>query len=205
MMQPPLKHDDIGVIILAGGHSSRMKSPKPFLKINEKTLLRTLVEIYASLTKNIAVVLNHEWIHEKYYHYIIEIQDKARVIINRHPEKGKWHSIALGLENIKESSFYFIQNTDNPVSLSTLKLMAAQASAEGYTVPVCEGKGGHPVLISKKTAKAFEAEKDHPAHWREFLSCFPRITVETDDPLVMINLNLPEDYEKFIHALQETA
>src|ERR1017187_1776004 len=107
-MQP-----DIGVLILAGGHSSRMEYPKAFLKNGESFQLENIIDEYRFITDEIYVTINHEFSSNEWKPYLDKITKKAHIIINHSPEKGRFFSIRLGMLNLPDKRYYFVHNVDN--------------------------------------------------------------------------------------------
>src|ERR1035437_4365859 len=106
---------EIGIIILCGGESSRMNSPKAFLEIDGITLLERITNIYCSAKfLNPVIILNHRFFANPWLDTINKLSIKSVVLKNQFPDLGRSHSIRLGLYLMKDKSFCFIQNIDNP-------------------------------------------------------------------------------------------
>ena len=136
---------NIGVLVLAGGLSERMNYPKPWLQFNKKhTFLEKIIEQYSAFGVNQqVVVLNEKFGGSQWTQQLSVIDNHARVILNDKPEKGKSYSIYLGLEHIRDCSYVFIQNIDNPfIDENLLSLLKQNSNYKGYTAPVYEGKRG---------------------------------------------------------------
>ena len=104
-----------GVLILAGGKSERMIFPKPYLLFEGETFLKKIVEEYHNAgIKSICVIINEEFCKGKFEKFIDEVESKTIIIKNPNPELGRFHSLKLGLANILNLDFCFIQNIDNP-------------------------------------------------------------------------------------------
>ena len=108
--------NDIGVVVLCGGMSSRMGYPKPFLKIGDRSLLERTIDTYlnAGIVKPVIVMNSDLFFDEQHSDTIMKVSQKSVLIKNTRTELGRSHSIKLGLEKLREKSFCFIQNIDNP-------------------------------------------------------------------------------------------
>jgi len=186
------------VLILAGGNSERMGFPKPFLPAGEKTLIETIVSIYERYFSEIFVVLNAGFSTGKWSTYANRLAEKTTLILNPDPERGKFYSLQLGLSQMQDADYCFIQPTDNPVNAETIGLIADHKNPDGYTVPSFEVRTGHPILISSPIMEDIRKAPDSDQHLAEFLRGYNRRIVETADPFVLINLNTATDFARFI-------
>jgi molybdenum cofactor cytidylyltransferase len=193
--------EQTSVIILAAGMSSRMGVSKPFLKWDKhKTFLEKILDTYYSFSfeaAQIILVLNPEG-----YKFIQtehpEIVEYAEIIINEHPERGRFSSLKLGLQNIYDNTACYIQNTDNPfVTEELLVSMNKQIKPDSYVVPMYEGKGGHPILIGTDIIKSLLLLDDSDIDLKEYLKAFKKTEVETTDMNILVNINSQEDYYKY--------
>lgn len=185
-------------IILAAGNSTRMGQPKPFVKLyNNVTLLEYLiVELKKCAVTKIFVVLNNEGnqILENRYAYL---KQDTTIIINHFPEKGRLFSLKLGLEK-NEFTPIFIQNVDNPfINNKLICGMSNLLKPYAYIVPEYQGKGGHPVLISKEIADDLIKENAYASNLRDILSHYQKIAYDTEFNEILYNLNNPIDIDFF--------
>ena len=186
-------------IILAAGRSSRMGEAKFTLSYSEnKTFLEEIVHQYHSFgCKQIVVVLN-----EKGFDYIknnrINFPENIFLIANKYVERGRFYSIKLGVLRIySENTPVFIHNTDNPfVNQKVLQKLLLNNNA-GYISPAYQGKGGHPILISKNIVQQILFESKNNIVLSEFLKKFERKRIEVDYENILVNINTPEDYQKW--------
>jgi len=192
----------LGVIILAGGFSSRMNYPKAWLPYNEsESFLSHIVNEYEKFgCKKIVVVLNNQFFTDR-SDELSELREKATVVKNLFPGNGRTFSIQLALEHVDELDFAFIHNVDNPfVESETLKRLSEERNVEGFTSPRYLGKGGHPILLSKKVIS--KLSKYNPQrNLKEILAFIPRIQVEVEDESILYNINTPADYEQYFQDL----
>ena len=91
-----------GVLILAGGKSSRMGYPKAFLRMGKSMMIEHIVDTYSEFTNDINVVLNQEFATDHWQPCLATLVHKVNIIPNQYPEKGRFYSIKLGLAQMKD-------------------------------------------------------------------------------------------------------
>lgn len=189
-----------GVLILAGGKSERMNFPKAYLLFKEQTFLKRIVEEYYNAgIKNIFVLLNEDFCVEKWKKFIDQIKLKATIIKNPDPERGRFHSLKLGLKKMRDLEFCFIQNIDNPfVNKNIITSLIAVRNSAGYASPQFMGKNGHPVLISKKIIRHLNSLPEGNFNLKNILSEFSRHIVQVNNNDILININTAEEYKRCI-------
>jgi CTP:molybdopterin cytidylyltransferase MocA len=186
------------VVILAAGTSHRMGERKPFIKFpSGEILLEHLVNSYRLCDMSeIIVVLNddgYKYLNENYNY----LKNKIKIVINPHPEKGRFFSIKKAVENITDSPF-FLHNVDNPfVNSKLIDEMTVLLKSNSYVTPVFQGKGGHPVLLSNEITKYIKAIEANDVDFRLILSSFYRVKYEAPSVETCINLNTPDDLLKY--------
>ncbi|MBN2175534.1 MAG: NTP transferase domain-containing protein [Bacteroidales bacterium] len=186
--------DRPAVVILAAGLSGRMGVPKHDLRFSEEaTFLDHIIRVYQKfMASQIVLVINDRDDFSRYYY-----EKGLKIVINKHPEFGRFHSIQLGLKEIKDVSV-FIQNIDNPfVSPGLLMTLEREIEEAHYAVPVYEGKGGHPVLLSQKIVQKVEENYKKDEQLNNVLKNFDRKDVPMHDPYILVNINTEENYRKY--------
>lgn len=194
------KPEHPSVIILAAGLSRRMGFPKPFLKWDEKkTFLEKIIsEYYAFGTREIIVVMN-EGGYAKEKNEFPDIEQYAKIVINKVPEKGRFRSLAIGLNSMTEIKNCFLQNVDNPfVNYNLLSGMSKLVNPNSFVVPVIGGKNGNPVLISCDICKHIVSLLEHDHDLHEVLHNFNKIEYLSDDSNLLLNINTMKEYESII-------
>lgn len=184
-------------VILAGGNSTRMNYPKAWLPYNKQTtFLEHLVDLYKSLEcDQIIVVLNHQFV-SNFELILKQIQESATIVINSEPEKGRLHSLKLGLEQISSTGYTFVHNVDMPqVSFQTLDALK-RSNPDGYARPIWETKSGHPIVISPGVMTNVLLT-DEDITLKELLSAHNYMDVLVDDSSIVQNINTPEEYKQF--------
>jgi len=192
--------DKPGVIILAGGYSSRFGIPKPFLKFSAAiTFLEKLVYEYEKFScDNIVLVLNSSLLNYYTESYSKEFRNKIKLVTNSKPELGRFYSIKLGIEKIEDADHCFIQNIDNPFTdIETLALIYNCRKEDSYVSPYFGDKGGHPVLISKKIIESIKQETNLEINTKDFLCRFNKIKIEVPNNKILANINTSVEYSQF--------
>lgn len=185
-------------VILAGGKSRRMGCPKPYLDFEGKTFVEKIISVYKTAgVENISVVLNRNYILPIWKKLLTHLKKEVNIIVNENNIEGRFHSVKLGLGSLDKMNYCFIQNVDNPfVRTDLLHELYRNRNPNGYTVPIYEGKGGHPVLLSKSIAENILRIETVDISLREILSDFNRYDVSVNDPSILLNINTPDDYVK---------
>lgn len=190
------------VIILSGGNSVRMNSPKALLSFKGITLIEALCMTYisAGIIKPI-IVFNHHLFQYNLEETIQSIFSKVKIIKNLFPDKGRTFSIQLGLSELGTNSVCFIQNIDNPeISVELIKKMLKAIEDDGFVVPVKNGRRGHPILLGKNIVNHLKNKKLDNWILRDELKSFKKIEIEAGETNVLLNLNTPLDWENYLES-----
>ncbi len=187
-----------GAVILAGGKSERMGCPKPYLDFRGKTFIEKIIETYKLAdVQNITVVINKNYILPIWKKLLDHIKTEAKIIVNDNSIAGRFHSLKLGLDNIDNTEYCFIQNVDNPfISPDILHTLYENRIQDVYTVPIYQNQGGHPILLSESIINHIRKTEKSDFTLREMLSNFKRFEVLVNDPSVLFNINTPDDYKR---------
>ena len=183
----------VSVIIAAAGSSIRMGTPKALLKHHSGTsFARYLLNCFGLYGCKPVTLVAHAEID------IPEIrQGSHQMVVNRQSELGRSYSIQLGLQNVPAGSACFIHNVDNPfLSPELLDELVKNLNPDAYTVPVYHGTGGHPVLLGERVVKHLQS-LERLTDFRELLGKFNRIEVPWPDESPLLNINTPEDYQRY--------
>lgn len=188
---------NIAVLIIAAGYSSRMGDFKPLLPLGKTSALERLIETYqAHGIGHIYVVVGH-----RKDELIDVLKDyKVHIVYNEDYDKGMFSSIQKGLCAMDETinAFYM-----NPVDIPLIKVQSLEYLYEAYErekkgviYPTFLGRKGHPPLIDMKykerilvsngeggLKKVLEAFRDDALH------------VKVYDQAVLMDMDTKEDYE----------
>ena len=191
------KPENISAIIMAGGNSSRMKFPKPWLNYSKnQSFLQRIIEQYQKAeVSHIIVILNRRYMSPDWKGKLESVKTQATLVPNAEVHRGRLFSLQLGLNKTLQSEYVFIHNVDNPyVQLDTLIDLKNKKVKKGVTLPEFNKKNGHPIIISRDVQDDLIAEKGQDVILRELLKKYNRKQVKTKDQHVLTNLNTPEDY-----------
>jgi molybdenum cofactor cytidylyltransferase len=187
------------VLVLAAGFSERMGQEKFALEFQPGvTFLEHIVNQYHRFgCLKIVVVVNsrgQKLIGES----SLQLPDEIMIVVNSHPERGRFSSIKTGLQHLINEDFVFIQNTDHPkINIDLLDALLKNIGDAGYTHPVYRSKGGHPVLLKNKVVRVLLSESPDDTVLKDFLTRFSKTETMVDNPDVLMNINTLADYNRF--------
>ena len=188
-----------GVLILAGGLSSRMDFPKPWLRFDDQnSYLEHLVNLYIQTGVNeVIVVINSDFCEKEWHSRVENLTSLATIIKNEQPELGRLHSVSLGLEKMR-SDHAFIQNIDSPyIGKELIHALERNKLKNGTAIPIVNGHKGHPVLIGPTVKTCLLKDRSDNETLRDVLNNFEQKLVETDDEGILINVNTKSQYQKY--------
>jgi molybdenum cofactor cytidylyltransferase len=195
----PLSPSFAGVI-LAAGASSRMGRDKALLPWQGGTFLSAAIQALQRETELVIVVAgkNASTLEPVIY------SNAAFLVENPHPELGQMSSLQRGLEEVlnrgRDAAIITLVDRPAPRAETIRQVKGAFLSAADPTwaaVPEYEGRHGHPIIVGREMIEAFlrvpatsSARDVEHAHQQHVLY------VPVNDPLVTLNVNTEEDYEK---------
>jgi molybdenum cofactor cytidylyltransferase len=191
---------NIGIIILAAGASTRMGTPKQLLPIQDQTLLtKSLHAAIGSSAKNLLVVLgaNEDSLREAIKSYPV-------IIVNNTTWKnGIGNSIKVGLKSLMNSRSILdgvvITVCDQPLLTSQhlTKLIERCKQTEGKIIASRYASTiGTPVCFPEKYFQHLFALEDHEGA-KKIIQRFPNEVLAIDFPGGEIDLDTMEDYKAF--------
>lgn len=190
---------NFNALILAAGSSERMGRPKFSLLFNTQiTFLENIVNEYIrNGSLRVVVVLNENG--NALVGSSFQKSVGVDVVVNMNPEYGRFHSVKCGLSCINNNLPVFIHNVDNPFVIpSVLEKLQFSLEKVEYSFPIYEGKGGHPVVVSSSIVKAIRQEEGLDVNLKLFLHRFKGQGIPVNEPRVIVNVNTPDDYERFL-------
>lgn len=188
----------VSAILLSAGESSRMGRLKALLPWQGSTLIQYQINALRKAGASEVVVVGGY----KSDQILSEIQDQPGVVAIANPNyyQGKTTSIKAGLENLSSrNSTILILAVDQPRPINLLsKLISSHiTSGKAITMPVFNGKSGHPILFSSGLmAELMEIDEESEGlraisrRYRESMNL-----VDIDSGIVNADLNTPEDIE----------
>jgi CTP:molybdopterin cytidylyltransferase MocA len=137
----------ISAILLAAGESTRMQQPKALLPWGESTLIAWQIgELRAAGVDDVVVVLGHDA-----QAILPAVPDSARVVVNEGYKEGRASSLRVGASALADGADpIVILNVDQPRPREVHERLLASHRESGalITVPVSDGKRGHPVIVA---------------------------------------------------------
>lgn len=188
-------------VILAAGASSRMGREKALLPWKGGTFLSTAIQALQRVTDLVLVIVGP---HNQAELAPVIYANAAFLVLNPHPEDGQFSSLQRGLEEVlnRGRDAAILTLVDRPApqleTIAELKATFAGSSDEAWAViPEYSGKHGHPIVIGREMIESFlrapatsTARDVEHAHQQHILY------MAVDDPLVSLNVNTAEDFEK---------
>ncbi len=197
----------IAALLLAAGESRRMDRPKPLLPWLGTTLIayqaeqlilagcQPIVVVLGAEARRIAVPLRH-------FRGLI-------LVCNPLYTMGKTTSLLAGLRALPPGiAPLLIAAVDQPRRAQTFRQLL-DAHREGrapITVPVYQGRRGHPPVLSTALLPALEDLSEERQGLRELMQRYHSETVEVpmESPEVLIDLNTPEEYQQALVFFQSS-
>jgi molybdenum cofactor cytidylyltransferase len=190
----------IAGLILSGGASRRMGTPKALLRYQNETFLDRLIRLFSAVCSPVIVVVGQ---HADQIQAGIERASKAIFAVNPDPERGMLSSLQCGLAAVPSSAeAVMFLPVDHPhLELATIETLAARfrAGRVPVIVPTYRGEHGHPVciaraLVSELLALPPEAMASDVIHRYVLQTSY----VEVADPAVVTDVDDPEAYAELV-------
>jgi molybdenum cofactor cytidylyltransferase len=190
----------IAAVILSGGESSRMGSPKALIPYRGKAFLEHLLE--ATRHPKLDPVLVVLGPHADQIRKEIAL-DPSNVVLNPDWKQGQLSSIQAALRHLAtrgatEGIMLFL--VDHPLISAALvdQLIAGfYRSGNAIVLPVFHGKRGHPVIFARRLfEELLAAPLDKGARTVVWAHAGEILQVPTEEEGVVLNLNDPETFQK---------
>lgn len=174
-------------VVLAAGASRRMGFPKTQLLWKGETYLARLVRLFGICEQVVAVLREQVPV------------PGARVVVNPDPERGMLSSLQLAMGGATGPVMF------TPVDFGHIReetvhgLVAAYAGQPVFN-PRCDGRRGHPTIISPETARRLLALPP-TSNPKELLQTLPPAWFDCDDPGILRDVDDPEAYRRVVAEL----
>jgi molybdenum cofactor cytidylyltransferase len=190
----------LAAVILSGGESRRMGSPKALIPYRGRTFLQHLLD--AARHPRISPVLVVLGPHAEQIREAVAL-DAANVVINQDWELGQLSSIQAALRHLatrEETDGMILFLVDHPlISPGLVEHLVVEfyRSGKPIVVPVYQGKRGHPVIFARRLyEELLAAPLDQGARVVVWNHADEVLTVPTEEEGVVLNLNDPEKLRK---------
>lgn len=187
-------------VILAAGASSRMGRDKALLPWRDGTFLSAAIRALQPATELVIVVAGANAANLA----PIADADAAFLTVNPNPQQGQFSSLKVGLREVlnygRDAAIITLVDRP-PAEVGTIQqLRAAFLGGDEQTwavVPEYQGKHGHPIVIGREMIEAFLSAPIHGSAREVEHANQARIRyLPVSDPLVVANVDTPEDFEK---------
>ncbi|WP_105617463.1 nucleotidyltransferase family protein [Vallitalea okinawensis] len=139
-------------VILAGGYSSRAKTNKMALMINQQSILSLNIEAFYPFCKRIVVVGGHHFEETK---RLVREYDKVKLVKNENYDRGMFSSVKRGVAEMEND--FFLTPGDYPMIHSSTCEKLKRGTGD-IVIPTYNGRKGHPIFIKKKLIAALIKE-----------------------------------------------
>jgi molybdenum cofactor cytidylyltransferase len=189
----------IAGIILSGGASRRMGTPKALLQFQNETFLDRLIRVFSAVCDPIIVVVGE---HADRIQSGVARSRDVLFAVNPDPERGMLSSLQCGLALVPagaEAAMFL--PVDHPhIEVSTIQTLAARFHADRapVTVPTYAGEHGHPVCIARQLiaelltlppeAKASDVIHRHVSKTLYIEVADSAVVTDVDDPAAYADL-----------------
>jgi molybdenum cofactor cytidylyltransferase len=188
----------VAAILLAGGESSRMGTPKPLLEWGGYTLIEyQLAQLKKPPVDRVAVVLGHR--AEEVQPYVHRAG--AQAIINELYAEGRAASLRVGAAALpNDTGAVLVLNVDQPRPHEVIARLveAHRRSGSLITVPTHEGRRGHPPVLAgsllPELREVSEATQGLRAVIQRHAGDVKELAFETE--VVLLDLNRPQEHRK---------
>lgn len=193
-------------VLLAAGESTRMGQLKALLTWEGRTLFEYQVsQLLSAPVERLVVVLGYR---DSDLRPLLPADRRLQVVHNPAYASGKVSSIVAGVAAAPPEHPVLILGVDQPRPRGTIASVIEAHASGGAKVTVggFEGRRGHPVVFARELRGELLAITEETEGLRSVLRAYAGdvAVAETGDPLALVNLNTPEDYERAL-ALSSTS
>jgi len=206
LIEKPSGHNkgNLGVIILAGGKSSRMQSNKVFLKIKGEPLVKHVVRVTSRISNHIILAIGK---HDREENYASILPKSVKITRDKTEKKAALYGMITGLETI-ETDYAVILAVDTPfININVIKQLQIEAQGFDVAIPVWPNGNIEPLYAVYNVAttiwafkKAVEEGENRIKDVINKLKHINYVSVENFKDLdanlnCFFNINTPKDFK----------
>jgi CTP:molybdopterin cytidylyltransferase MocA len=199
-----VNRSDISAIVLAAGHSSRMKRFKPLLTLGRQQVVERTTAVFKDAgIEDVMVVVGHRAADLRRALSTLDV----RPVENPDYRDGMFSSVLAGVRSLSSlCRAFFIHPVDIPLVRPQTVVRLAEAFVPGQTTvvyPVFEGKRGHPTLIGTELVARL-MEWSGSGGLRSFLRDYDQscVDVVVADEAVGLDMDTTDDYRLMLDRLK---
>lgn len=182
-------------MILAGGCSTRAKTNKLLLQVDEKPLILHTIDSMKPFVDHLIVVTG------KYDQELRPYLKDVEVIYNKDYELGMFSSVLAGIKNV-DSDVIILPGDMMNISPNTFKTLLNNKGT--ITIPTYKGQNGHPLFLNKKMCELLKKE-DVNSNLKLFVNKNSESInyVEVNDPFIKFDVDTMKDYQTLLNRRKE--
>jgi molybdenum cofactor cytidylyltransferase len=173
-------------VILAGGASRRMGSPKALLAYRGQTFLDRQIELFQPCDRTV-VVLGYDAERIR-----AGVRNSAVFVVNPNPELGQLSSLQCGLRAVGDADAVFFTPVDYPLIDSKTVTRLIEVNAP-FVMPRYQGRRGHPVLVGRDMVEDLLACQTNA---RDVIRAHEPLYLDVDDPGILEDIDDPTAYAR---------
>jgi molybdenum cofactor cytidylyltransferase len=197
----------IAGVILAGGASRRMGSPKALLDYRGETFAGRLIRVLSEACDPVIVVLGHQEQIIRPRLVGANVNNGVRVVVNPDPERGQLSSLQVALEAVPSGveGFLFIPVDCPALAPETLARVIdafrRRDPSTLFVIPSYRGHHGHPVCAARELLAEFLALPP-TGQAREVVHRHVERTqyIDVEDAGILVDVDDPAGYRRLAGA-----
>lgn len=182
--------------MLAAGLSTRSGTFKMALPLGDKTAIERAIAGMYEIAWRIVVVAG--WQAER-IEALLAPYARVEIVRNEGFRAGMFSSVQAGLARVRAPRVFLLPG-DHPLIGPEVYLQMLVEEAE-IVIPTCDGKKGHPVLLSGHLIPEILA-LPADATLRDYVAARGYTTVEVGDRGILMDIDTLEDYRAVLAALR---